>query len=717
MVRLALAWQQFFARSSGTLLSLGLGAYLVWRGRSIGTHILDWLAACVLVLSLAQRMTRRLSRLQPRNAARLDFELFTQIGLLVYAIVLHLPGDLQGPAYPLVYVVAMLAAAFARPVAAVASVAFLVALETALVWFGIETEPLDLALHAGLILTFASLSLWVLRGEINRVRRLSRERIDGELSRIKDAARSYRLVDGAGRDLLVGSPTSQRLSPRGQDARDVERMLRSSVEEIKLAVGFALDLLRRSLNLRSAALLWLDSSTGNLLTREVSTELSEVPTGPVDPGEGIAAAALASKKPVCLSARQAQRAAILCPEAQAPTGLVCAAPLLENGLARGLLVVDREPAGRLSAPEQELLEAIAGFVLRAVNNERLFVQLQRAKVEQGKLYRAVDLLSEARNEVEVIEAGVSSAREFTAFQFAAVTLFRRSERSHEICAISGVGSEHLVGRSFKHNGGLVSMVVANQHPLPYRGDYDPQRQVVFSHELTPPEFPSLLVLPLLVHDRVLGTIVLGSEERHAFGDSVRHTLEVLARHIAVSLENARMMKRLEDLATTDGLTGLLNKRALTETARQKLLAAARFKKPLSLLICDIDHFKRVNDTYGHDVGDLVIKGLGELLRRVKRETDNVGRFGGEEFVVVCEETDLDGATLLAERIRSELETTTFHTPEGPLRVTCSVGVAQDGLAGREWETLFRAADEALYGSKRAGRNRVTAWNQSMRGAA
>jgi diguanylate cyclase (GGDEF)-like protein len=225
--------------------------------------------------------------------------------------------------------------------------------------------------------------------------------------------------------------------------------------------------------------------------------------------------------------------------------------------------------------------------------------------------------------------------------------------------------------------------------------------------------PSLLVLPLLVHDRALGTLVLGSNRRGAFGDSVRPTLEVLASHVAVSLANARMLKRLEELATMDGLTGLFNKRALQEVAGQKIKSAQRFKKPLSLLVCDIDHFKRVNDTYGHDMGDIVIKGFADVLKRVKRDTDAVGRFGGEEFVIVCEETDERGALLLAERIRSELEATKFHTELGPLSVTCSVGAAPFPLGGQTWEALFKATDEALYASKRGGRNRVTIWTPKL----
>jgi diguanylate cyclase (GGDEF)-like protein len=152
-----------------------------------------------------------------------------------------------------------------------------------------------------------------------------------------------------------------------------------------------------------------------------------------------------------------------------------------------------------------------------------------------------------------------------------------------------------------------------------------------------------------------------------------------------------------------------------ESAAQKVSAAARFGRKLSVLVTDIDFFKKVNDTHGHDVGDLVIKGLGDILKRQKRNTDVVARFGGEEFVVLCEETDERGAMLLAERIREELAKTTFHPQGGvTLNVTCSIGIATFPEAGREWDALFKAADEALYISKRSGRNRSTAFAPTTR---
>ncbi len=351
------------------------------------------------------------------------------------------------------------------------------------------------------------------------------------------------------------------------------------------------------------------------------------------------------------------------------------------------------------------------------------MQLERAKVEQGKLYDAAQALGSALSEKDVLDAGVQSRAKIAAFDLAAVTLYDEQTRTHDVVAATGeiedlVGSSSTTPRAARSRAatrGLVSMVVQNKFPLPYKGEYDPSRQVVLTKHFPWPKMPSLLVLPLILHDRALGTLILGAKRRAAFGDQVRPTLEVLASHLAVSLANARMVAKLEQMATTDGLTGLLNKRAMLEAATQKIAAAARFGRKLSVIVVDIDFFKKVNDTYGHDVGDVVIKGLGEILKRQKRATDFVARFGGEEFVIVCEQTDDRGALLLAERIREELGKTTFHAEQGPFSVTCSIGVATFGATEGEaraekhdWDSLFKSADEALYVSKRSGRNRVTA---------
>ncbi|MFN3362200.1 MAG: GGDEF domain-containing protein, partial [Pseudanabaenaceae cyanobacterium] len=163
-------------------------------------------------------------------------------------------------------------------------------------------------------------------------------------------------------------------------------------------------------------------------------------------------------------------------------------------------------------------------------------------------------------------------------------------------------------------------------------------------------------------------------------------------------------KSLEKQANQDVLTGVANRRHFLELAQRELALAQRHHKSLSLLLVDIDHFKRINDNYGHPVGDQAIIALAELLLRVVRHTDIVGRFGGEEFAVLLPETDRAGAECVAERLRQAVAEMVLPLGDAVIQYTVSVGVAV--WQGRDMEHLIRQADDALYQAKHRGRNCV-----------
>jgi diguanylate cyclase (GGDEF)-like protein/PAS domain S-box-containing protein len=168
-------------------------------------------------------------------------------------------------------------------------------------------------------------------------------------------------------------------------------------------------------------------------------------------------------------------------------------------------------------------------------------------------------------------------------------------------------------------------------------------------------------------------------------------------------------RRLRALATTDELTGLLNRRALLELAESELDRARRYKRPFTLLMIDLDRFKRVNDTYGHDVGDKVLKSVARTGAQALRETDTLGRLGGEEFAAILPETSADQALEVAERLRAAIgraEMEESAAPEGRLRVTISVGIADSRPERDTVEAILKAADTALYRAKDNGRNRT-----------
>jgi two-component system cell cycle response regulator len=695
LVRASLVLRTMARRGHVLFEACALSAYVACGGAARVFGPAQWLLAAAWAGILTSRAWRKLR--DPGEAGMLlDLEVCVLLVVGVVAALLRLDGNLVGPLSPALYVVVALVAAFARPFAGVIAVVWLLGLEAA-VRLGAagEADVASFGLHAAFVAALAALNLVLLRAEVARVRATARVRIEAQLVRLKEDARSYRLLGAGGR----------------ADEGGGDRLARASVEEIHQSVHYALELLRRSLDLHTAVLLWLNDAGTHLRISELSTASDAVSDAPFPAGDGVLGAVLSQRATMTLHG--------LGPSFKVPYYLsgcpvrvLTAIPVLEAEALRGILVMDRVKDAPFSPHEEEVGAQAARFCQRAIQNERVFVQLERAKVEQGKLYRAAQALGAAHTEADVVAAGVSAAREIASFDAAAVTVFDEETRSHEVVAAQGDSDTvtKLVGTRFGSNTGLASMVVQNRYPLPYRGEHEGPQKVVLSKRVSWPSHPSLLVLPLIIHDRALGTLILSAKRRHAFGDAVRPTLEVLASHLAVSLSNARMVQKLETMATTDGLTALLNRRAMLESGVQKIAAAARFNRRLSLLVVDIDHFKRVNDTYGHDTGDIVIRGLADILKRQKRTTDVVARFGGEEFVLLCEQTDEKGAMLLGERIRDDLAKTAFRTSHGSISVTCSLGMATFPEAGQDWDSLFRAADEALYVSKRSGRNRCTAWH-------
>ncbi|MEX2482831.1 MAG: diguanylate cyclase [Gammaproteobacteria bacterium] len=184
---------------------------------------------------------------------------------------------------------------------------------------------------------------------------------------------------------------------------------------------------------------------------------------------------------------------------------------------------------------------------------------------------------------------------------------------------------------------------------------------------------------------------------------LRRKIESL-RELNSNLTDAN--RRLFDVAHQDALTGLPNRRLMVEQLRQAWAGYQRRHKPFALALVDIDHFKRVNDDYGHDAGDKVLTRIGKILRRQIRAEDSVARFGGEEFLILMPDTDVDAAARLAERVRAAIAGESFIAAGREWSVTASVGIASTAQKTLSWESLFKAADVALYEAKAAGRDRV-----------
>lgn len=192
------------------------------------------------------------------------------------------------------------------------------------------------------------------------------------------------------------------------------------------------------------------------------------------------------------------------------------------------------------------------------------------------------------------------------------------------------------------------------------------------------------------------------------GETIALGPEVQLRLEASTVDVQDLLQKMYQSATTDPLTGLFNRRAFEERLNEEFSVLTRHKMESCLAVVDVDHFKKVNDSQGHQVGDLVLKALADKLQKSVRTGDLVGRWGGEEFILYIRQSGIEGATSLLERLRLEIEEEELPLLNGEfLKVTISAGVVS--LAGfEEWRAAFARADEALYASKSEGRNKVTA---------
>lgn len=197
-----------------------------------------------------------------------------------------------------------------------------------------------------------------------------------------------------------------------------------------------------------------------------------------------------------------------------------------------------------------------------------------------------------------------------------------------------------------------------------------------------------------------------SYKQDAYTNEDLALLELLAAHAAKALDNTRLFAELQRLAIIDDLTGLFNRRHFFEVARLEFERARRYQRSLSIIMMDIDHFKDVNDSLGHLVGDAVLQIVAERCKQNMRETDVIGRYGGEEFVLLMPETSADGANMVAERLRVAIGDTPITTHGETVRITISIGLAI--LVGdcKDLDQLIQMADAALYAAKRGGRNTI-----------
>jgi diguanylate cyclase (GGDEF)-like protein len=492
------------------------------------------------------------------------------------------------------------------------------------------------------------------------------------------------------------------------------------VVEVEAAVRGTLEVTEAALRSHTCAVYVLTPDDAELTLRECRSRSDRVARR-LPAREGALGGAVARATPVRLQG--GVRAASYYEDGTLPRCLL-AVPLLDRrgGFVRGVLLADRMEDAPFTDEDESLLVKLAGELLRAVAAERIMGDLKRSQDEKERFYTAIERLNRTAKPREVFDALLQVAGEIAPLDLGLITV--REEREgktvHRVARVLEAAERRaaaLEGLTFADNAGLVASAVKLASTLPGK-EIRVSESVILDEATRLRGLASLRVFPLKAGEEVLGTLVLGSRRAGCFDREAVRQLEVISAQAAAAVLRARLFEQTELLATTDGLTGLANHRAFQARLDEHLAQAARYGKKLSLLLCDIDHFKAVNDTYGHPAGDQVLRGVARVLSREARSTDLVARYGGEEFAIVMPETDGAGALVIAERIRERVGQMSFSTERGPLRVTMSLGIATCPDDARRKPDLVETADACLYQAKRGGRNRtVSARGPARRRAA
>ncbi|WNG47287.1 diguanylate cyclase [Archangium minus] len=668
------------------------------RGGFRGLQTLGWTEASIVLFLLAALGVmgwRRFTR--GAVGAPLFLRDDLELGAVLIASAFIVVAIAGGAVFPLIYLLMAFLVAFLPRNAGLALLGVALAFDALVTLGGQERSFTAFFTHSLFLALFAGLYQLVLASRIAAARRAESSAVEKRIKEVEERARTFRLVSSGSHD----SPP---------DGKDEEKWLLASVKEVEGAVSAALEIAETALKTHTCAAFLLTSDDKGLKLYDCRSMSDRVQREPFNAGEGMLGGVLKRRAPVRMHSVHGLKGITWYDGGAPELKAVLAVPIIEgSGLVRGVLVADRLMHNPFSDDDEKLFTTIAAEVLRSIEVERVMTYIRKTRDEKDRFFRAIEELNRAGSPEQVFLAVLESARQLAGLDFCAVTIVNEVEgkRVHKVARMLGVtaqGSKALEGRSFPDNNGLVANVVRYGAPLPGRDIKAMDRQVIFDEETQVRGLGALKIFPLTAGDRILGTLVAGSRRKSALDHDVLRMLEVIAIQAAQAVLRAQLYEAMERMATTDGMTGLYNNRTFQAKADEMLAHSRRYGRKCSLILTDVDHFKSVNDTYGHLTGDQVLKGVARILKQQARDTDIVARYGGEEFAILMPETDAKGAKVIAERIREAIKAEVFQTEMGPLKVTLSLGIATAPDHGTEKLVLVEQADQCLYYAKRHGRN-------------
>jgi diguanylate cyclase (GGDEF)-like protein len=387
-------------------------------------------------------------------------------------------------------------------------------------------------------------------------------------------------------------------------------------------------------------------------------------------------------------------------------GTLIAVPISTGGAVTAVLVADQLEVQAFTKAEPKLLEDFAEMAAEAFARARAAAFREELGTEFKAAYDVSRQLASMGEVESVCRALLSSSRQMVPLEGGAVVLSDEARTRYTLQEAFGWAEEFKereVGLTEKTWAAWALRSAEDHYLLNDLGDKERLPVLVLDEGTRRDE--SLLVLPLKEEKGALGALVL-TAGRGVLNAKTQRVLGILANQAAALLARIQLTERIKEKAMSDPLTGLRNRRAFAEELAESLAREERHDGHLALVMIDLDHFKKLNDTHGHPAGDAALRATAHVLRKLLRRGDVAARYGGEEFVVMLPGASEAGALRFAERIRAALEEAETDYAGVKLRVTASLGLAVWPADAPDADALLTAADRALYVAKASGRNRV-----------
>ena len=467
-------------------------------------------------------------------------------------------------------------------------------------------------------------------------------------------------------------------------------------------------LLKQSLRCQTAIFAWTDEAGGHLTIGAIASDTSDaLRVGGFSIDGGRFAAAQKSASPLVLRYGEGVP---LPPyyndDAKLRVSVAMAIPVFMHRRLLGIFFLDRSEAVPFYLPDSTLADRARQVISEFAEVSKELLLANHTIARLSSLNDAATAVNRARSFEEVYRAIVTASVALTGFRHAVLSHRMAEDGPFEVVAVTAPELVALLGTRHDERDGLCGMALTAGGPFPPQIPTRVATSVPPFGEGTDLELgqdENHLMLPITVQDRPVAFLLMAGGEMP--DRSQVEVLKLLGNLAGTSLVNAESNKDLERLATTDPLTGLANQRQLRARLGEIKARHDRGGKAFSLLFLDIDHFKRVNDNYGHPAGDEILRRVARALSESIRKVDLASRYGGEEFAVLLEDTDKSGALVMGERIREAVATIDLGDMGIATPVTVSVGIASVPADCADTDALIATSDAALYRAKREGRNR------------